>query len=94
MEESESGSTSVVQALTLPSQLSSPPRLRVVLMTIGSRGDVQPLIALGLRLRRDGHHVTIATHAEFEEFVGKYSLHVRKKLCASIVSSTHLLGFR
>ena len=31
-------------------------------LTIGSRGDVQPYIALGLRLKRDGHKVVIVTH--------------------------------
>ena len=31
-------------------------------LTIGSRGDVQPYIALGLRLKKDGHKVTIITH--------------------------------
>ena len=35
-----------------------------VCLTIGSRGDVQPYIALGLRLKQDGHRVTIVTHCE------------------------------
>lgn len=33
-------------------------------LTIGSRGDIQPYIALGLRLMQDGHNVTIVTHGE------------------------------
>lgn len=33
-----------------------------VCLTIGSRGDVQPYIALGLRLKQDLHRVTIVTH--------------------------------
>ena len=33
-----------------------------VCLTIGSRGDVQPYIALGLRLKQDGHKVVIVTH--------------------------------
>ncbi len=33
-------------------------------LTIGSRGDVQPYIALGLRLIKDGHKVVIVTHGE------------------------------
>ena len=33
-----------------------------ICLTIGSRGDVQPYIALGLRLKQDGHRVTIVTH--------------------------------
>lgn len=39
------------------------------LLTIGSRGDVQPYIALSLGLRAEGHNVTIATHKEFEPWV-------------------------
>lgn len=35
------------------------------MLTIGSRGDVQPYIALGIRLMRDGHKVVIITHSEF-----------------------------
>ena len=39
------------------------------LITIGSRGDVQPYIALGQGLIKEGHTVTIITHAEFKDFV-------------------------
>ena len=35
---------------------------RFTCLTIGSRGDIQPYIALGLRLIQDGHKVTIVTH--------------------------------
>lgn len=35
---------------------------RFTCLTIGSRGDIQPYIALGLRLMKDGHKVTIVTH--------------------------------
>lgn len=34
---------------------------RIVLCSIGSRGDCQPYIALGLDLKSRGHHITIAT---------------------------------
>lgn len=44
------------------------------LLTIGSRGDVQPYIALGKGLVREGHHVTIITHAEFGEWIESYGL--------------------
>lgn len=37
---------------------------RFTCLTIGSRGDIQPYIALGLRLMKDGHQVTIVTHSE------------------------------
>jgi UDP:flavonoid glycosyltransferase YjiC (YdhE family) len=50
------------------------PPLRVVILTIGSRGDVQPTLALGSALKADGHDVTIGTHAAFKEFVEKAGL--------------------
>lgn len=34
------------------------------MLTIGSRGDVQPYIALALGLQKDGHRCTIITHDE------------------------------
>jgi sterol 3beta-glucosyltransferase len=36
--------------------------MRVTMLTLGSRGDVQPLIAFGLGLERAGHRVRIATY--------------------------------
>jgi sterol 3beta-glucosyltransferase len=36
--------------------------MKIALTTIGSRGDIQPYIALGLELQRNGHSVTILTH--------------------------------
>lgn len=39
------------------------------LLTIGSRGDVQPYIALAKGLLAEGHNVTIATHSDFEEWI-------------------------
>ncbi|ABN65309.2 Sterol 3-beta-glucosyltransferase (Autophagy-related protein 26) (UDP-glycosyltransferase 51), partial [Scheffersomyces stipitis CBS 6054] len=44
------------------------------LLTIGSRGDVQPFIALGKGLMKEGHNVTIATHAEFEDWIVKHGM--------------------
>lgn len=45
------------------------PPLSIVIMIVGSRGDVQPYVALGKRLKRDGHRVRIATHETFRDFV-------------------------
>ncbi|KAF7298465.1 Glycosyltransferase family 1 protein [Mycena kentingensis (nom. inval.)] len=45
------------------------PSLNIVVMIVGSRGDVQPYVALGKLLVRDGHRVRIATHETFREFV-------------------------
>ena len=43
--------------------------MRIVVMAVGSRGDVAPYTGLGVRLQAEGHRVTIATHALFEELV-------------------------
>lgn len=44
-------------------------RLNIVIQVVGSRGDVQPFVALGSELQKDGHRVRIATHDTFEKFV-------------------------
>ena len=41
--------------------------MRCTILAIGSRGDVHPLIALGIRLRDAGHTVRIASHADFAD---------------------------
>jgi sterol 3beta-glucosyltransferase len=43
--------------------------LHFTFLTIGSRGDVQPYIALAKGLLADGHRVRIATHGEFKEWI-------------------------
>ena len=43
--------------------------MHLVIVTSGSRGDVQPYLALAIRAARDGHRVTLATHAIFESWV-------------------------
>ncbi|CAE6479214.1 unnamed protein product [Rhizoctonia solani] len=45
------------------------PPMNIVIMIVGSRGDVQPFIALGKRLKEHGHEVRIATHETFRSFV-------------------------
>ncbi|KAF9453711.1 glycosyltransferase family 1 protein [Macrolepiota fuliginosa MF-IS2] len=45
------------------------PPMNIVIMIVGSRGDVQPYVALGKRLKQDGHRVRIATHEAFRKFV-------------------------
>jgi sterol 3beta-glucosyltransferase len=39
--------------------------VRITILTVGSRGDVQPFIALGRRMRAAGLDVTLATHTEW-----------------------------
>ncbi|PNH41013.1 hypothetical protein VD0004_g6051 [Verticillium dahliae] len=46
-------------------------KLNIVIHVVGSRGDVQPFVALGTELQRYGHRVRLATHDVFEDFVRK-----------------------
>jgi sterol 3beta-glucosyltransferase len=48
--------------------------MRVTINAFGSRGDVQPYIALGKGLKAAGHHVCITTHRIFEGFVREHGL--------------------
>jgi vancomycin aglycone glucosyltransferase len=43
--------------------------MRVLLSTIGSRGDVQPLVALALELRALGHEVRLCVPPDFKEWI-------------------------
>jgi sterol 3beta-glucosyltransferase len=40
--------------------------VNITLLTVGSRGDVQPFLALAAGMSEAGHDVTFATHREFE----------------------------
>lgn len=44
------------------------------MQVVGSRGDVQPFIALGTALQQYGHRVRLATHDVFADFVRKSGL--------------------
>ena len=43
--------------------------MRVCIMTLGSRGDVQPYVALGKELVKKGHTAVICTGGSFRQFV-------------------------
>ncbi|KAJ1694845.1 hypothetical protein LUZ63_011543 [Rhynchospora breviuscula] len=45
------------------------PPMNIVILIVGTRGDVQPFVAIGKRLQDYGHRVRLATHANFKEFV-------------------------
>lgn len=45
------------------------PRLKIAILVVGTRGDVQPFLAIAKRLQEFGHHVRLATHANFRTFV-------------------------
>lgn len=46
-----------------------PLKLNIVLQVVGSRGDVQPFVALGKELQKHGHRVRLATHMSFRKDV-------------------------
>jgi sterol 3beta-glucosyltransferase len=48
--------------------------MRIVIATIGTRGDVQPYIALAQGLTRAGHMVVICTHTTFRDFVETHGI--------------------
>ena len=52
-----------------------PPSLNVVIQVVGSRGDVQPFVALGKVLKDTyNHRVRLATHPNFKSFVQEHGL--------------------
>ncbi|KAL9590136.1 MAG: hypothetical protein Q9203_001075 [Teloschistes exilis] len=53
---------------------ASPP-LNVVIQVVGSRGDVQPFVALGKVLKAEyGHRIRLATHPTFRSFIEENGL--------------------
>ena len=52
-----------------------PPPMNIVIQIVGSRGDVQPFVALGQVLKKKyNHRVRIATHPTFRDFVTENGL--------------------
>jgi len=48
--------------------------VNILILAFGSRGDVQPFVALGRGLQKAGHTVTICTCSRFESFIRSYGL--------------------
>ncbi len=48
--------------------------MKTALTTIGSRGDIQLYIALGIELQKSGHSVTILTHHWAKQIVNSYGI--------------------
>ncbi len=46
--------------------------MKIVLVTFGSRGDVQPMLALALAIQREGHEVLLAGPPERAEWAEEY----------------------
>ncbi|XP_047341003.1 sterol 3-beta-glucosyltransferase UGT80B1 [Impatiens glandulifera] len=54
----------------IPSEVNKPiPKLKIAMLVVGTRGDVQPFVAVAKRLQEFGHHVRLATHTNFQTFV-------------------------
>jgi sterol 3beta-glucosyltransferase len=51
----------------LPATFRRP--LRIVILSVGTRGDVQPFVVLGVHLKEAGHSVAIATSHNFERMI-------------------------
>uniref|UniRef100_A0A7S3ZCB6 EF-hand domain-containing protein n=1 Tax=Lotharella globosa TaxID=91324 RepID=A0A7S3ZCB6_9EUKA len=65
----------VVGLCLAPSMLyNMAPRMNIVILICGSRGDVQPFIPIGQILKSIGHRVRLATHENFRDFVTKNGL--------------------
>jgi vancomycin aglycone glucosyltransferase len=51
--------------------------MRIILAPVGTRGDVQPLVALGKHLKKQKHEVVVAAPSNFREFVENADLEFR-----------------
>ncbi len=48
--------------------------MRITIVAVGTRGDVQPVIALGLGLQAHGHKVTLVAGSNFADWITSYGL--------------------
>ncbi|WP_345305907.1 glycosyltransferase [Candidatus Villigracilis saccharophilus] len=48
--------------------------MKITILTYGSRGDVQPFVALALGLQKNGHVVKLAALHKFNEFVTSHGI--------------------
>lgn len=58
-----------------------PNKFKVVMLTIGSRGDVQPFVCLALEMMARGYSVKIVTHSCFREFIESYDIEFHPLSC-------------
>lgn len=45
------------------------PKMNIVLIAVGTRGDVQPFVQVGVELKNDGHRVRVATHECYRQYI-------------------------
>jgi UDP:flavonoid glycosyltransferase YjiC (YdhE family) len=50
--------------------------MKIVIYTLGSRGDVQPFVALAIGLQHAGHRVTLVTSQTFADWIRSYGVAV------------------
>jgi hypothetical protein len=67
-------SESLSEEDNLGSQTLVAPAMKIVILVVGTRGDVQPFVNIGLVLKEKGHDVRVATHAEYRQDVLKEGL--------------------
>lgn len=48
--------------------------MKIAILTMGTRGDVQPYAVLGQALQKRGHHVCLSTSKNFESLVKSYDI--------------------
>jgi sterol 3beta-glucosyltransferase len=48
--------------------------MKIVLLTHGSRGDVQPFLALAIGLQKEGHKVLLAAPGRYAQFIDQHSV--------------------
>ncbi len=48
--------------------------MRILILTVGTRGDIQPYVAIGHGLQQQGHQVMICAPEAFRAFIGAYDL--------------------
>ncbi len=51
--------------------------MKIAILTLGTRGDVQPYAILGQALKARGHQVTLSTAKNFEKLVRSYGINFR-----------------
>ncbi|KAL4145017.1 hypothetical protein PRNP1_012691 [Phytophthora ramorum] len=56
------------------SQVARPPAMHLCIMIVGTRGDVQPFLAIAKRLQHDGHRVRLATHKIYRDLVTSHGV--------------------
>jgi UDP:flavonoid glycosyltransferase YjiC (YdhE family) len=61
--------------------------MKVLISSIGSRGDVQPILALALELRALGHNVSLCVAPNFKDWIESFGLS-----CAPRVAGTDCIS--